>query len=73
MVAIGVVNKYSALDIMDCLKYSREIMADRTNGFLQLMSSNNMLYSNLNIPETKEVPYLITEISPFCSSSSSFA
>ena len=56
MVAIGVVNKYSALDIMDCLKYSREIMADRTNGFLQLMSSNNMLYSNLNIPKTKEVP-----------------
>ena len=49
MVAIGVVNKYSALDIMDCFKYSREIMADRTNGFLQMMSSNNMLYSNLQL------------------------
>ena len=55
MVEIGVVNKHSALDIMDCFKYSREIMTDRTNGFLQLMS-NNMLYSNLNIPKTKEVP-----------------
>ena len=56
MVEIGVVNKHSALDIMDCFKYSQEIMTDRTNGFLQLMSSNNMLYSNLNIPKTKEVP-----------------
>ena len=55
-------NKHSAFDIRDRFKCSREIMTDRRNGLLQLISSTNRLSYNLCMPESKEVLKLITMI-----------
>ena len=64
-------NKHSVLEIMDRFKCSREIMTDRRNGLLQLMSWNNRLSPNVYMPETKEVSKLITVISSYYNSSCS--